>query len=36
VSAEADIVAKNSSEAKAIKDDADADLAMAKPELEAA
>lgn len=36
VSAEAEIVAKNSAEAKAIKDDADADLAQAAPELAAA
>jgi len=36
VSAEAEIVSKKASEAKAIADDAEADLAAAKPELEAA
>ena len=36
VSAEAEIVNKKATEAKAIADDAEADLAAAKPELEAA
>lgn len=36
VSGEAEIVNKKASEAKAISDDAEADLAAAKPELEAA
>ena len=36
VSAEAEIVNKKASEAKAIADDAEEDLAKAKPELEAA
>lgn len=36
VSAEAEIVSKKAAEAKAIADDAEADLAAAKPELEAA
>lgn len=36
VAAEAEVVGKKATEAKAIADDAEADLAAAKPELEAA